>query len=81
MKVGAVKKGKNTLRVAEMRAEHDFSGGARGKYAKRFAEGTNIIILDPDVAELFPDSKTVNEALRALSKIADRQRKIAARSK
>jgi ABC-type lipoprotein export system ATPase subunit len=76
-----MKKGKHTPRIAEMRAEYDFSGGQRGKYAKRFAEGTNIIILDPDVAELFPDSKTVNEALRALSKIADRQRKIAARTK
>jgi hypothetical protein len=81
MKVGAMKKGKQPTRVAEMRAEYDFSGGERGKYAKRFAEGTNIIILDPDVTELFPDSKTVNEALRALSKIADRQRKIAARNK
>jgi len=38
-------------------------------------------ILDPDAAELFPDSKTVNEALRALSKIADRQRKMAGRNK
>ena len=81
MKVGAIKKNKQTPGVAEMRAEYDFSGGERGKYAKRFAEGTNIIILDPDVAELFPDSKTVNEVLRALSKIADRQRKIAARNK
>jgi hypothetical protein len=81
MKVGAIKKNKQTPGVAEMRAEYDFSGGERGKYAKRFAEGTNIIILDPDVAELFPDSKTVNEALRTLSKIADRQRKIAARNK
>jgi len=81
MKVGAMRKGKNTPRVAEMLAEYDFSGGERGKYAKRFAEGTNIIVLDPDVAVLFPDSRTVNEALRALSKIADRQRKLAARSK
>jgi hypothetical protein len=81
MRVGTMKKGRSTPRIAEMRAEYDFSGGERGKYAKRFAEGTNIIILDPDVAELFPDSKTVNEALRALSKIADRQKKTASRSK
>ena len=81
MRVGTVKKGKGAPRIAEMRAEYDFSGGERGKYAKQFAEGTNIIILDPDVAELFPDSKAVNEALRALSKIADRQRKTASRSK
>src|SRR5659263_725969 len=49
----------------EMRAEYDFSKAVRGKYAKRFSEGCNIILLDPDVAGLFPDSKTVNDALRA----------------
>jgi hypothetical protein len=81
MSVGTVKKGRSAPRIAGMRAEYDFSGGERGKYAKQFAEGTNIIILDPDVAELFPDSKAVNEALRALGKIADRQRKTASRSK
>ena len=81
MRVGIMKKGRGTPRIAEMRAEYDFSGGERGKYAKRFAEGTNIIILDPDVAELFPDSQTVNEVLRALSKIADRQRRRVTRSK
>lgn len=43
----------------EMRAEYDFSKGFRGKYAKRFSEGSNIILLDPDVAGLFADSKTV----------------------
>jgi len=54
----------------EMRAEYDFSKGVRGKYAKRFLEGRNIILLDPDVAGLFPDSKTVNDVLRALARIA-----------
>jgi uncharacterized DUF497 family protein len=54
----------------EMRAEYDFSKGVRGKYAKRFLEGRNIILLDPNVAGLFPDSKTVNDALRALARIA-----------
>jgi hypothetical protein len=76
-----MKKDKRLPGVAEMRAEYDFSGGERGKYAKRYAEGTNIILLDPQVAELFPDSRVVNEALRPLSKIADRQRKMPARSK
>lgn len=56
--------------ASEMRAEYDFSKGIRGKYAKRFAEGSNIILLDPDVAGLFPDSNTVNDALRALARIA-----------
>jgi hypothetical protein len=50
--------------------EHDFSKGVRGKYAKRFEAGSNIIVLSPDVAEVFPDSDSVNEALRMLIKSA-----------
>ncbi len=53
-----------------MREEYDFSKGVRGKYAKRFATGSNIVVLDPDVARLFPDSKTVNDTLRTLARIA-----------
>ena len=53
----------------EMLPEYDFSGGVRGKYAHRFAEGTIMVVLDPDVAELFPDPKSVNKALRALGQI------------
>jgi hypothetical protein len=48
--------------------EYDFSRGRRNKYAKRYQEGTNVVLLDPDVAELFPDSAAVNEALRALGR-------------
>jgi hypothetical protein len=48
----------------EMRSHYDFSGGERGKYAARFAEGTNVVVLAPDVAAMFPDSIAVNEALR-----------------
>ena len=48
----------------------DFSGGVRGKYAARFAEGTNLVALSPDVAEVFPDSEAVNEALRTLVRIS-----------
>ena len=47
-----------------MRAEYDFSGGVRGKYAKRFAEGTNIVVLEPDVAAAFKSARAVNAALR-----------------
>jgi len=47
--------------------------GVRGKYVQRFREGTNVIVLDPDVAVAFPDSQTVNAALRALLEIARRQ--------
>ena len=50
-----------------MRAEYDFSGGARGKYARRYAEGVNVVVLDPDVARLFPTARKVNAALRALA--------------
>ena len=53
----------------EMRDEYDFRGGVRGKYAERYARGTNVVLLDPDVAEVFPDSDAVNRALRALAGI------------
>lgn len=48
----------------EMRAEYDFSKGVRGKYAARYQEGSNVVVLDPDVAAAFPDAKAVNDALR-----------------
>jgi hypothetical protein len=54
----------------EILGEYNFSGGVRGKYSERFAEETNIIILSPDVAEVFRDSESVNEALRLLIKIS-----------
>ncbi len=50
----------------DMLDEYDFSGGVRGKYAKRYAEGTNVVVLDPDVAEYFSDHESVNESLRSL---------------
>ena len=53
------------MSAPDMLDEYDFSKGVRGKYAKRYAEGTNIVILAPDVAEFFPDSESVNTALRA----------------
>src|SRR6266704_6837441 len=52
----------------DLRPEYDFSGGVRGKYAQRFREGTNIVVLDPDVAAAFKDSPAVNDALRTLLK-------------
>jgi hypothetical protein len=56
----------------EMRPEYDFSGGVRGKYADRYRKGTNVVLLDPEIAEAFPDSDSVNAALRALLAIAKR---------
>lgn len=50
--------------------DYDFSEGVRGKYAARYAEGTNVVVLSPDVAEIFPDSAAVNEALRTLVRIS-----------
>ena len=51
----------------ELRQEYDFSRGIRGKYAARFAEGSNVVVLDPDVAEAFPNAEAVNKALRVLA--------------
>ena len=55
----------------DTREEYDFSGGGRGKYAARFAAGTNVVVLDPDVAETFKTSRQVNDALRRVKRDAD----------
>jgi hypothetical protein len=52
---------------AEMLDGYDFSRGVVGKYAKQYAEETNIVLLDPDVAKVFPVSEAVNQALRAIA--------------
>jgi len=54
----------NEPTVGEMRPEYDFSNAVRAKYADRLKEGSNVVVLDLDVAAVFPDSKTVNDALR-----------------
>ena len=54
----------------DMRPGYDFSGGVRGKYYQAYMQASNVVVLDPDVAEIFPDSASVNEALRLLAKIA-----------
>jgi hypothetical protein len=59
--------------VDTMRDEYDFSGGVRGKHAAHYAEGTNVVLLDADVAEVFRDSPSVNEALRLLVRLARQQ--------
>jgi len=55
----------------DMLEEYDFSNGIIGKYAKRYKEGVNIIKLDSDITKFFPDSKSVNEALRTLIRLID----------
>jgi hypothetical protein len=67
-----MKKAPQAKRDPDMLDEYDFSKGIRGKYAKRYAEGTNVVVLAPDVAAMFPDAESVNEALRALVQIARR---------
>lgn len=62
----AASSGETTKMAEDMRDEYDFSKGVRGKYAKRFAEGTNLILLAPDVAKHFKDAQAVNKALRQL---------------
>ncbi|HEX6813209.1 MAG TPA: hypothetical protein VF384_16415 [Planctomycetota bacterium] len=50
----------------DLRDEYDFSQGERGKHARRFADGSNVVVLDPDVAKRFANSASVNAALRSL---------------
>jgi hypothetical protein len=49
-----------------LRDDYDFSKGRRGKYARRYAEGANVVVLEPDVAKVFRNSKKVNASLRKL---------------
>jgi len=72
MRDTTMKKPPSKRRTREMRPEYDFSGGVRGKYVDRYRRGTNVVLLDPELAEAFPDSKSVNDALRALVAIATR---------
>lgn len=60
--------------------EYDFSAGVRGKYAARMAKGSNVVVLDKDVQKLFPDSATVNSALRALAQAVAVTRRPASRT-
>ena len=70
-----MKKAATAKRNPDMLAEYDFSQGVRGMYAQRYSEGTNIVVLSPDVAVYFPDSEAVNSALRALVEIARKSTK------
>ena len=80
---------KTTRRVAErlnpdrdtMRPEYDFSRGVRGVTAARYREGTNVILLDPDVNALFPDSTSVNEALRTFARLMKPRRSSRSKSR
>ena len=74
MNKGNMKKSKKRVRPLgsdedTMRPEYDFSKAARGVTAARYAEGTNVVLLDPDVAKIFPDTRAVNEALRTMARV------------
>lgn len=57
----------------ELRDEYDFSGAVRGKHHAAYKAGTNVVVLDADVAQAFPDSPSVNRALRMLLELARKQ--------
>jgi hypothetical protein len=71
-----MKNTKARSRRRHLRPEYDFSGGVRGKYAARFAQGTNLVKLEPDLARVFRDSKSVNRALRKLVGRTPRKRAV-----
>jgi len=58
----------SNMRADNMKQEYDFSKGVRSKYFKRYQAGSNVVILDPEIAAVFKDSESVNEALRSLIK-------------
>jgi hypothetical protein len=74
-----MKKATERVREPEMRADYDFSQGVRGKYARRYAQGANVVMLEADVAKVFPNAEAVNDSLRALAGIIRRQHKSPAR--
>ena len=74
MKGKTMSKHSDSVKEPDMLAEYDFSSGVRGMYADRFKGVKNdVVVLAPDVAEIFGDSKSVNEALRVIAKLAGKQ--------
>jgi hypothetical protein len=65
---------KRMLKDRDMLEEYDFSKDIRGKYAKRYAQGTNVVVIEPDVVKFFSDHGAVNQALSSLSEIIKRQK-------
>jgi len=63
----------------EMLREYDFSQGIRSKYARRYVKGSNVVVLEPDVAKMFPNAKAVNSSLRSLAEIIRRRKSVVAK--
>ena len=66
--------------TVEMRPEYDFSEGVRGKYFQRYIQSSNVVVLEPDVATVFPNAEAVNDALRSLMRVAQRSTGLTLRS-
>lgn len=65
---------RNKLKAPDMRTEYDFSVGVRGKYYKRYAANSNVVVLEPDVHKRFKNSSAVNKALREIIRAQDAKR-------
>ncbi len=78
MKKNVSRKGRAAARDT-MRPEYDFSRAVRGVTAARYARGTNVVVIDPEVLDVFPNGASVNEALRALAPVLRRKRRGVAR--
>lgn len=78
MKKNASRKGRAADRDT-MRPEYNFSRAVRGATAARYAEGANIVVIDPELLDVFPNGASVNEALRALAPVLRHQRRAATR--
>ncbi|HJT20541.1 MAG TPA: hypothetical protein VJ746_08725 [Nitrospira sp.] len=76
------KNGKRKVRTDDrdtMRQEYDFSRAVRGVTAARYAQGANVVVIDPDILDVFPNSASVNETLRALAPVLRQKRRTMAR--
>jgi hypothetical protein len=68
-----MKKTSKSKAKEEILPEYDFRGGVRGKYAKEYAVGTNIVVLSPEIAKVFPNSEAVNKALAKLIQLGQKR--------
>ena len=59
-----------------IRKEYDFSGAVRGVTAPRYAQGANVVVIDPEILDVFPDALAVNEVLRALAPVLRQKRSL-----
>ena len=66
---------RKTTEDNEMRPEYDFSAGVRGKHYRAYQQGTNVVLFEPEIAEVFKDSESVNHALRMLMELAGNELK------